>query len=146
MPSGRPTIYTAELVDQICEAIENSVHGIDPICKQNENFPVGQTVRRWLKQYPEFRAKYALAKEFQAEKMADETIEVAYDDRKDWKIITDDEGNERTVFVAESVNRSRLKVDALKWHASKLAPKKYGMNKLEIGAEESLLEKIVDKL
>lgn len=143
---ARPSEYTEEMADKICEEIENSIRGIDHICKGREDLPGSRTVRRWLKQIPEFRPRYALAKEEQAEKLVDETIEIAWDDKKDWKKIIDEDGNETAVFVSESVARARLKVDTLKWHASKLKPKKYGMKSIEIGADESLLEKIVDKL
>lgn len=144
---ARLTDYTPEIGDQICEAIENSVRGIDHICKANETFPCAQTFRRWLKQYPELRAKYALAKEVQADKIADETIEIAYDDKKDYKVIVDENGEEKTVFVSESVGRARLKVDTLKWHASKLAPKKYSEKQQnEHGVSESLMQKVIDKL
>ena len=130
-PGGRPTLYTPELGDEICEAIENSARRMDHICDANIRFPDGTTFRKWLKKYEELRAKYALAKECQADSVADEMIEIAYDDSKDWKTIMDDDGKEKSIFVAESVNRSRLKVDTLKWHASKLAPKKYGDKKIE---------------
>lgn len=144
---ARLTDYTPELGDEICEEIENSVRGIDHICKANERFPCAQTFRRWLKQIPELRAKYAQAKEAQADKVADETIEIAYDDKKDWKTIVNEDGEEKTVFVAESVARARLKVDTLKWHASKLAPKKYAdAHKTEHGVSESVMQNIIDKL
>ncbi len=147
MSYTRPTGYTPELVDEICEAIENSVRGIDHICRANDRFPVAQTFRRWLKQYPDLRAKYALAKEVQADKIADETIEIAYDDRKDWKTIIDEDGEQKIVFVAESVARARLKVDTLKWHASKLAPKKYSDTKnTEHGLSDSVMQRVMDKL
>lgn len=146
-PGGRPTKYTKKLADAICEEIENSPRGIDYLCEQHENWPTGRTVRTWLRQHSEFLPSYVQAKERQAEKMADETVEIAYDDKKDWKVIVDDEGNEKTVHVAESVNRARLKIDTLKWHASKLAPKKYGEQKKEDDNKSStLIEKIIDKL
>lgn len=144
---GRPTDYTPQLADEICEAIENSIRGITHICKANDNFPVAQTFRRWLKQYPELRAKYAQAKEHQADFMADEIVEVAYDDKKDWRVILDEDGNEKQIFVSEAIGRSRLKMDALKWHASKLAPKKYAdAHKTEHGVSESVMQNIIDKL
>jgi hypothetical protein len=145
--TGRPTDYNEALADAICEELENSPRGLDHICKAHPDWPTGRTVRRWLKQIPAFRPKYALAKENQADFCTDEMLEIAYDDRKDWKVIVDDEGNEKTVFVAESCNRSRLKIDTLKWHASKLAPKKYGdAHKTEHGVSESVMQNIIDKL
>jgi hypothetical protein len=64
------------------------------------------TVWRWQKENEAFRSQYARAREQQAETFADEIITIA--DR------------------AEDANIARLQVDARKWAASKLAPKKYG--------------------
>lgn len=148
-PGGRPTLYTPELADEICEALENSMRGLNHLCREREDWPQPSTVRRWLKEIVQFRDKYYKAKEYQAEFMADEMTDIAYDDKRDWKIIIDDEGNEKPVHVAESVNRARLKIDTLKWHASKLAPKKYS-DKIQADIDSSkagsLLEKIIDKL
>lgn len=130
-PGGRPSDYTPELAAQICEEIENTPRGLEYICEQHSHFPAGRTVRRWLKQIPEFRPLYAQAKEFQADRMADEAIEIAYDDSRDWKVVSDLDGNEKTVFVPEAVNRSRLKIDTLKWKTEILSPKKYKVNKQE---------------
>lgn len=126
-PGGRPNDYDPEIAFLICEEIENTPRGLDYICEKHKErgFPSGRTVRRWLKQIPEFRPLYAQAKQLQAELMADEMIEIAYDDKRDWKVIYDSEGCEKTVFVPEAVNRARLKIDTLKWQTEILAPKKY---------------------
>lgn len=144
---GRPTDYTPELADEICEAIENSPRGLNHHAADNAHWPAPSTIRRWLSQIEQFQDKYSKAKEKQAEFMADEMTEIAYDDKHDWRVIVDSEGNEKTVHVAESVNRARLKIDTLKWHASKLAPKKYG-EKIQSShvTEGTLLEKLIDKL
>ena len=122
---GRPTDYTDELAFEICEEIENSVHGVKVLCEKNKHWPTSRTVQRWTKNNEKFCRLYALAKERQADYMADEMIEVAYDDKRDWRTIVDENGKEKTVFVPEAVNRSRLKIDTLKWQAARLAPKKY---------------------
>jgi hypothetical protein len=54
--------------------------------------------------------------------LAEEIITIADDSSGD--VIVDDDGNEQTNH--ERVARSRLRVDARKWYASKLAPKRYG--------------------
>ncbi|AGG31951.1 hypothetical protein MU9_2906 [Morganella morganii subsp. morganii KT] len=66
--------------------------------------------------------QYARAREIQAELLAEEIIEIADDSSGD--VIVDDDGKEQTNH--ERVARSRLRVDARKWYASKLAPKRYG--------------------
>nr|WP_246307956.1 hypothetical protein [Chitinibacter bivalviorum] len=80
------------------------------------------TVLRWLDRHEEFRGKYARAREIQADTLADEIISISDDGLNDTYV--DDKGNQRTDY--DVVARSKLRVDARKWYASKLAPKKYG--------------------
>jgi len=65
---------------------------------------------------------YDRAREEQAETLADEIIAIADETHQDY--IEDKDGNERV--NGEAIQRSRLKVDARKWVASKLKPRKYG--------------------
>lgn len=69
--------------------------------------PSAATVCRWQVERSEFAEQYARARAAQADTLADELLDIADDD-------------------AEDVNRSRLRVDARKWIASKLKPKSYG--------------------
>ncbi len=71
---------------------------------------------------PELTEQYARAKEVQAETLADEIVQIADDGQND--TYKDDEGNETTNH--DVIARSRLRVDARKWVAAKLLPKKYG--------------------
>ena len=126
------TKYTEALADIICERIATSSSGIHVICKEKE-MPSPSTIFKWLGEQKTFSDKYARAREAQAEFLADEIIEIADDTSKDTLI--SDEGNEYA--NSEWINRSRLRVDARKWKASKLAPKKYG-DKLDISSEDGL--------
>jgi hypothetical protein len=84
--------------------------------------PAVSTVYLWMAKHKEFSESYARAREDQADTLADQILEIADDGRND--TYTDDEGKE---FVNHDViNRSRLRVDARKWVAAKLKPKKYG--------------------
>ena len=88
----------------------------------DEGMPAQSTVYKWLIDNDGFSEKYARAREVQAEFLAEEIIQIADDASGD--STTDEDGNER--MNAEFVARSRLRVDARKWYASKVAPKKYG--------------------
>jgi hypothetical protein len=89
-------------------------------------------IYRWLENNPIFREQYARAREKQADHFLDEIRDIANDGRNDWEVIESERtGQERIVLNAESVQRSRLRVDTLKWCMSKLAPKKYG-DKMEV--------------
>jgi len=78
--------------------------------------PAMGTVFRWLAdpEHTRFREQYAMAREVQAETMADEIVTIA-----------DGSGLGVEERVALSA-RDRLRVDSRKWVASKLLPKKYG--------------------
>ncbi len=81
-----------------------------------------RTVLRWVFKDEAFRQQYAQARELQAELRADEIIDIA-DDTSEDEIFTEDG---KRFENREFVNRSRLKIDARKWVAAKLLPKKYG--------------------
>jgi len=118
--TGRASSYTLEIGNAICEQIANGV-SLRKICMA-ETMPGASSVFRWLNENVSFREQYARAKEEQAETLAEEIIEIADDSANDTYI--DDNGNVRT--DNEVVARSRLKVEARKWVASKLKPHKYG--------------------
>lgn len=130
-PGGRPTLYNEKLANEICEKIANSVFGLNHLCKENPHWPHRITILRWVAQNGQFCNMYDKAKEDQADFSAEEVVTVAYDDKKDHKAIIDDKGNEKTVVVSEAVNRSRLKVDALKYRAAILNRRKYGDKNIE---------------
>lgn len=117
---GRPSIYTPELAAHICAEIADG-KSMRTICLQ-EAMPALSTIFDWIASKPEFSKQYAHAREMQADKYAEETIQIADDGLNDTYI--DADGNKRT--DSDVVARSRLRVDARKWFVSKIAPKKYG--------------------
>lgn len=113
--AGRPSDYSIELAEMICEQIATTRYSLRKIC-EGEGMPDHATVRRWLIKHEDFRDLYARAKEEQADSLADEMLDAAFD-----------EGDDEKPFVGGNhIQRDRLKVDTLKWIASKLKPKKYG--------------------
>lgn len=123
MPAGRPTLYTKDLSDAICARLAKgeSMRSIS----RDADMPVTTTLFRWLRENPEFKQQYETAKEESADCLAEELVEIADDGRNDW-IETNDPDNPGYKYNGEHVQRSRLRVDARKWIASKLKPKKYG--------------------
>lgn len=117
---GRPTSYCADIADLICESLSDG-KSLKEICLPAE-MPTRSTVYRWLSIHAEFSDMYARAREEQAETLADEIISIADETHNDHMI--NDKGNE--VVNSEAIARSRLKVDARKWVAAKLKPRKYG--------------------
>ena len=115
---GRPTKFTQELADKICETISTSSKGLRTICSENDiSTP---TLLKWLSENEQFSIQYARAKELQADYLVEEMLSIADDSSSD--TISTEFGEKEN---KEWVNRSRLKCDTRKWIASKLAPKKY---------------------
>ena len=99
-----------------------------------DGMPHQATIMAWLDgSRPEFSEQYARAREAQADKLAEEILAIADDGRSDTYL--DAEGNEKT--DSEVIQRSKLRVEARKWLASKMAPKKYG-DKMAIGGADDL--------
>lgn len=120
---GRPTDYTQEIASSICERIADG-ESLRSICLI-EDMPNKSTVFRWLTQHPDFRDQYAHAREAQADSLADEMLDIADDGSNDWMERSEKKGG-GWEENGEAIGRSRLRLDARKWIASKLKPKKYG--------------------
>jgi len=112
--------FSQELFDAICERIANG-ESLRKICK-DEKMPNLTSVWKWLNNNEELSKQYARAREEQAETFVDEILDIA-DNNKDDTFI-DEDGKE--IINQEVIARSRLRVDARKWVASKLKPKKFG--------------------
>ena len=126
-PGGRPTDYNEEIASIICDLVSVSTKGLERICAENPELPAEVTIHRWRSRHPKFGQDYAIAKQKQAELLAHEIIEIADDGSND--TYTNDEGHQCTNY--DVIARSRLRVDARQWVASKLLPKVYGDKKTE---------------
>lgn len=105
----------------ICERLANG-ESLRSICL-DKGMPSPGTVCRWLAEDEAFAEQYTRAREAQAETLADEIVAIA-----------DEE--------AEDSQRQRLRVDARKWVAAKLKPKKYG-DKVELEHNGNLTVNVV---
>jgi hypothetical protein len=122
MPAGRPTDYSEVKAKAICTRIANG-ESLSAICKE-KNTPSIAAVFVWLGKYPKFKESYARAREQQAEYYANEIIDIA--DEMPTCEVPDPDGGVSIRVDAAGVQRNRLRVDARKWYASKVAPKTYG--------------------
>lgn len=111
---------TREQFDKVCEITATSNKSLVNACKE-AGCSYG-SMRKYIDLNDENRTEYARAKEAQADFLAEEIVEISDDSSKD---------EEYTEFGTrienkEFVNRSRLRVDARKWVAAHLRPRKYG--------------------
>jgi len=121
---GRPSNFTSEIADSICERLVMG-ESLRQICK-DPNMPAKASVFRWLREHTQFAEQYRLAKQLQIEDLLDETLEIADDSSGDWTERMDPDGKRYRVFNRDNVRRAKLRCDARHWLISKLMPKKYG--------------------
>ena len=121
---GRPSGYTAEIATTICERLAYG-ESLRAICA-DAGMPNKATVFRWIGRHREFRDQYVLAHEVQADLSFDEILKIADDASKDFVEVTTADGTVSKRVDYDHIQRSKLRVDARKWAAARLAPKKYG--------------------
>jgi hypothetical protein len=121
--------FSDELFENICERIATSADGLHKIVKENGIRP--STFYKWVSENKDLSDRYTRAREIQAELLADQIIEIADDSTNDTKTIVGKAGDLIEVENTEWTNRSKLRVEARKWIAAKLKPKKYG-DKVEV--------------
>jgi hypothetical protein len=85
--AGRPSDYTDEIAEEICELIATTPRGLDYICEQHEALPSARTVARWLAAHEQFRQSYVRARERQADLIFDQCLEIADDGTNDTKLV-----------------------------------------------------------
>lgn len=120
---GRPTDYSIKLVSTICDRISEG-ESLRSICRDAE-MPNKCTVFNWLLKHKDFQDLYALAREAQADALADEIIYIADTPLLGTKTKTGADGDVETT-EGDMIEHRRLQVDARKWVAAKLKPRKYG--------------------
>lgn len=115
-----PAIRSAKNAELICSRI---VEGYTLRQIAREIDCTAGAISIWCAEDADFAKQYAHAKELQADRMADEILEIADDATNDWMRREQD-----GLMVAdhEHMQRSKLRVDARKWLMSKMLPKKYG--------------------
>lgn len=122
---GRPSSYTQEMGDRICDRLAEG-ESLRAICR-DDAMPAMSTVFKWLAQNADFAEQYARAREEQADALADEIVAIA----DETEVRAQGEGEDVVITLdPTAIARNRLRVDARKWVAAKLKPKKYG-DKLE---------------
>lgn len=123
---GRPTSYSEEIALLICERLADG-ESLKAMCAE-EDMPSRSTVFKWLANpaHKQFVDMYTRAREEQADALFDEIIAISDDGTNDWM---EKKGSEGDVIGyienGEALRRSALRIDARKWAAAKLLPRKY---------------------
>jgi hypothetical protein len=119
---GMPSTFTTDMADQICMKLVSGM-SLRKICDL-DGMPSTFTVLKWLEKYPEFATQYAHARELQADAYFDEIRDTIDQDPGMVEVTT--QFSSHSHVDSGEVQHRKLKVDALKWMAAKLRPKKYG--------------------
>ena len=116
MAGGRPSTYTEEMGNMICDKLTEGV-SLRKLCKM-DGFPNPSTIYVWIDRFPEFAERYARAREAATEDMLEDILEIADDPSLD-------------------AQEKRVRIDTRKWAMGKLKPKKYGEKTThEVGNKE----------
>lgn len=97
--------YRKRIMTLVCDLLMEG-QTLRRICDAVPDIPRASTLCDWMMEDCSLAEQYARAREIQADRFADEIIDIA-DTEPDPQV-------------------ARVRMDARKWHASKTAPKKYG--------------------
>ena len=118
---GRPTTVDFDVCTRIFERMIVGGESLRAICR-DDDFPAIGTFLRWVSAHSHLREQYDIAMQLRAEKYVEEIIEISDDATNDYM---EKHGQDSVGYVlnGEFVQRSRLRIDARKWVASKLLPR-----------------------
>jgi len=134
--------FSQAVADEICARMREG-ESLRTICR-SPGMPAASTVCLWVEQWPDFAEQYARAREALIDVYAQEVIEIA--DESPAMIFKDVQGAEVISIDSAAVNHQRLRVDARKWYAGKVAPKKYGdrvEHELGSNPDKPLVHKVI---
>jgi hypothetical protein len=129
--------YSKENKNEILTAIFTEINkgrAVRNVLK-DEGMPDVTTFYRWIEDDEEKSKQYVRACENRADAIFDEIIDIADDSSGDRKVTEHGES-----LDSEFVARSRVRIDARKWIASKLNPKKYGDKTILSGDKDNPIE------
>jgi len=114
--------FSQHIADTICTMLSEGM-SLRQILKADTQgkLPAQSTIYEWLIRFPLFAEQYARAREEQADTNADEILDIADEMPPEY---TDDKG--RTSLDITYIQWQKNRIEARKWTAAKLRPKKYG--------------------
>jgi len=120
--SAGPTDYSVEIGEEICDRVMLG----EPLRQIAllPGMPEEARIYRWLLERAEFRTRFDEAKTIEAEKLAEEILEIADDGRNDWVRRESSRGGKVVVALeTEAIQRAKLRVEVRQWLISRWKPK-----------------------
>jgi hypothetical protein len=117
--------FTIEQREQACAQILAGIasgKSLRSLCEADDWMPAASTFLLWAGEDAALAERYARAREARADVLAEEVLEIADDDQNK---------------IAENANHARIKIDARKWAAAKMNPRRYG-DKVAVGGAPDL--------
>lgn len=135
MPTGRPSIYSDELAETICRRIAEG-ESLSRICS-DPGMPTATTVREWDRRDRDgFSARYARAREEQADRYFDEVADIADGAAEAAEALAleaeaREEDPKRAAEAyrrtySEEIQARKLRIDSRKWMLARMNRTKYG--------------------
>ena len=81
---GRPSKYTDELADRICEDLETSTLNIHKILMDNDDYPIQKIFYEWIVRHEYFRERYQKAQKLQCFAIENLMTDIINDDSEDF--------------------------------------------------------------
>lgn len=135
---GKPTIFTDEKLDHICQRLSNG-EPLAQICR-DEGMPAARTVRDWVEKQPKVSAAIARARELGEEWIAAECLMIADTPRPGLMLVEEpNEAGEMVVVeqrTADMIHHRKLQIETRLKLLAKWNPKKWG-DKLELAGDEA---------
>ncbi len=118
MPAGRPSIFTQEIADVVCERLASG-ETLRRICR-DPGMPDRTTIWDWRIRFPEFSNQYAYSRKAQAEVYFDEVIDIS----------------DETAGDPSEVQSAKLRADSRKWVLARMDRGLYGEKaSLDLGGQ-----------
>ncbi len=118
--------YTPEQRAKACDEILRGIasgKSLRSLCEGDDDWmPAASTFLLWVSEDTALAERYARARDARADVLFEEILEIA--DNKENRI-------------PEAANHARIMIDARKWAAAKMAPRKYG-DKVAVGGADDL--------
>lgn len=136
--------YSQEMVDKICGRLMEG-ESLRKICR-DDAMPQKTTILKWLREHPDFQKQYAMAREIQADTLADELLDIA-DNTEVGEVVETRADGKEIVRREDMLGHRRLKYDARRWYIAKIHPTKYGdKTDVNISGKLSLEAWVLDSL
>lgn len=122
---GRPSKRTPEIEAEMLRRISEG-ETLRSICR-DDHMPSFSTAYSWMDDDEDFSARFARAREKGEEAILQQCMDIADDDKRDWTLVQDNDGNITGVKVdGEHVQRSKLKIWTRMELLKRWNPKKWG--------------------